>query len=298
MKLSLILSSLVIAVGALSACTSKSHHADGGAPRSPAQASEDSLYKDGFLTPYKDGKEWDASDPLLKDNKKLKYGDLTIWKLREMAVAKRDAELDLIFSHGLNMNRLPVGYSAGAGHPFPGFLGGLGPLHVVLNALTSGNWLGKIFMDSGNGNVSKGKNRIYNAYKFKVMPTASFTTYMFYPTDDQTVFDQPELKKDINSNFVVLNYADPVTGANYTIEPLLKVIPVFDVMVAVPGLYGPLYVGRTWKGKYDSVTKTFHADDVNDLIARYFLDFNPGALAEQEKNHNSFKYKETKVPVR
>lgn len=61
-------------------------------------------------------------------------------------------------------------------------------------------------------------------------------------------------------------------------------VPVFDVQVAVPGKYGPVYIGKTWLGKYTK-NREFTATDPNKLIARYFLDFNPEAVKEQKEEH-------------
>ena len=59
---------------------------------------------------------------------------------------------------------------------------------------------------------------------------------------------------------------------------------VYDVMVAVKGKYGPIFVGKTWLGKYDK-NGEFTASNPDKLAARYFLDFNEGALKEQSEHH-------------
>ena len=43
-------------------------------------------------------------------------------------------------------------------------------------------------------------------------------------------------------------------------------------------------MGKTWLGKYDDKGE-FIASDPDKLIARYFLDFNDGALREQREEH-------------
>lgn len=240
-----------------------------------------------FLPSRDNGNPWNAAD------QRLKRGELTIWKLQEMAVAGKFAEINELFNHGLTMDHLPMGYSAGTGVPFPTTDASV---KKMLDWLTGLNWRGKIFYDSGKPNVSHGFNRIL---KFppgrEVLPTAKFVTTMIDINEDQHDFDQPELARGATSNFVVLNYADPVAGVNWPVEHALTLIPVYDVMVAVPGKYGPLYVGKTWLGKYDKKTHVFHANNPDSLIAYYFLDFNEEALNEQKANHWAGG-KETKKP--
>ena len=85
------------------------------------------------------------------------------------------------------------------------------------------------------------------------------------------------------SNLVVLNYSDPTTRS-YLVEILATQVHGYDVMVAVKGKYGPVYIGKTWLGKYDD-TGEFTAHDPNKIIGYYFLDFNEGALSEQREYH-------------
>ena len=54
---------------------------------------------------------YDHDDPILRTGE----GGLTIWVLQKMAQEKRFKELDDLFDNGVNMNSLPVGYSARAG---------------------------------------------------------------------------------------------------------------------------------------------------------------------------------------
>ena len=67
-------------------------------------------------------------------------------------------------------------------------------------------------------------------------------------------------------------------------ETALTKVQVYDLQVAVKGKYGPVFVGKTWVGKYDKEGK-FTATNLDKLIARYFIDFNEEALREQRENH-------------
>jgi hypothetical protein len=49
------------------------------------------------------------------------------------------------------------------------------------------------------------------------------------------------------SNLAVLNYSDPTTKP-YLLETLATQVHGYDVMVAVKGKYGPVFVGKTWLG--------------------------------------------------
>jgi hypothetical protein len=82
---------------------------------------------------------------------------------------------------------------------------------------------------------------------------------------------------------VVLNYSDPLTKP-YVQELLVTKIRGFDAMVAVRGKYGPVFVGKTWLGKYDKKGE-FIASDPDKLAGWYFLDFNTEAVEEQRKSH-------------
>jgi hypothetical protein len=82
---------------------------------------------------------------------------------------------------------------------------------------------------------------------------------------------------------VVIAYTQPVTRA-YLQERLLTLVGVIDIMVAVRGRYGPVFVGKTWLGKYDR-NGAFRATHPAKPAARYFLDFNPAALKEQREMH-------------
>ena len=58
---------------------------------------------------------------------------------------------------------------------------------------------------------------------------------------------------------------------------------MYDAQVAVRGKYGPIFIGKTWLGKYDK-NGEFTAFDPNQTVAWYFLDFNDTASRNNEKN--------------
>ena len=80
------------------------------------------------------------------------------------------------------------------------------------------------------------------------------------------------------ANVVELNYAEPGAGV---IPELVKAVGIYDLMVAIPGKYGPVYVGKTWFGRYKQGTEPNSFRAKTSQVLWYFLDFNPGALAEQ-----------------
>lgn len=210
-----------------------------------------------------------AADPALRK------GDLTVWKLKEMAENKEFAALEDLFNNGVSLDRLPVGYAAGAGARVLNFQTRL--MTNAIDSLTGKNWRGKIFFNSKDPAKSHGLNRIKKSLLFEtapIVPMAAFTTELL---------DRHELAPKATSNLVILNYAHPKTQS-YWQEIALTTIQVYDVMVAVPGKYGPLYIGKTWLGTYDS-KGDFRAFDPNKLVAWYFLDFNPEALSEQRRSH-------------
>jgi len=66
--------------------------------------------------------------------------------------------------------------------------------------------------------------------------------------------------------------------------------------VAVKGKYGPVFIGKTWLGKYDKQGE-FTAFNPDKLIAWYFLDFNDGALKEQQEKHWDGSQEELLDPI-
>ena len=214
---------------------------------------------------------YNHNDPRLKTGD----GGLTIWTLQDMAQEKRFEELDELFDNGLSMNALPVGMAAGAAARV--FNSDNKLISELLDCIASKNWRGKVFFISTNGRVSQGRNRIRESLLLpnsRIVPMAKFDTMLL---------DSHPLAPHANSNVVILSYSDPLTRP-YLQERLVSKIPVYDIQVAVPGKYGPVYIGKTWLGKYDKNGK-FTASDPNKLIARYFLDFNPDAVKEQKEKH-------------
>jgi hypothetical protein len=217
---------------------------------------------------------YDHDDPSLKTGE----GGLTVWALQQMAKEKRFKELDDLFDNGLNMNALPGGMSAGVG------VSTLGPKLVTgrlvndwMSAFAENNWRGKIFFSSNNKRVSQGRNRIRSSW---VNSRAPFVPMMKFTT---MLLDSHYLAPGAKSNIVILTYTDPLTKP-YLQEFVATKIKAVDLQVAVKGKYGPVYIGKTWFGKYDKDGK-FTANEPNKVVGRYFLDFNEGALQEQQESH-------------
>lgn len=199
----------------------------------------------------------------------------TVWTLQTLAQQGRvDILEDLFNNHGINLEKLPEGYAAGTGARV--FDIGAPLFGKLMDELTGSNWRGKIFFPSEDPRKSMGLNRIRYTLlaKTTVTPMGSFVTQLL---------DKHYLVPHVKSNFVVLNYAKPITK-KYWQELALTQIEVYDVMVAVPGKYGPVFIGKTWLGHYDK-DRAFKANNTQQLIAWYFLDFNPGALAAQQNEH-------------
>jgi hypothetical protein len=204
-----------------------------------------------------------------------------------MAQEKRFSELDHLFDNGLTMNALPVGMAAGTGARV--FDIDIALIDEALNWFVGKFWRGKIFFSSNNKKISQGRNRIrqsiLNPFS-QFVPMAKFTTKLL---------DSDPLAPRAKSNLVILNYADPLTKP-YWLELLATEIHGYDVMVAVKGKYGPVFVGKTWLGKYDE-TGEFTASHTDKLSARYFLDFNKDALREQREHHWDGSEEEVLHPI-
>ena len=216
-------------------------------------------------------KGYDHSNPSLRTGGR----GLTVWTLQKMAQEKRFKELDDLFDNGLTMNALPVGMAAGTAARV--FDIDIELITQCLDSFVSKLWRGKIFFSSNNKRVSEGRNRMRKsifAPFSPIVPMAKFTTRLL---------NSHPLAPRAKSNLVILNYAD-VSTKPYLAELLLTEVQVYDVQVAIKGKYGPVFVGKTWLGKYDEKGE-FTASDPNKIIARYFLDFNEGALREQREHH-------------
>src|SRR5262245_60528525 len=91
---------------------------------------------------------------------------------------------------------------------------------------------------------------------------------------DTMLLDSHPLTPKAKSNVVILSYPDPRTRP-YWQELAFTKVQVYDIQVAVKGKYGPVFIGKTWVGKYDKQGE-FTASNQDKLIAWYFLDFNGG----------------------
>src|SRR5215813_10431793 len=216
-------------------------------------------------------RRYDHNDPSLK----VGEGGLTVWDLHDMAKKKQFKELNDLFNNGLSMKSLPVGLCAGAAARVFDIDNKV--IADVLDALTGKNWRGKVFFPSNNKKVSKGRNRIKASL---VLPNAPIGPMAKF---DTMLLDSHPLVPEAKSNVVILNYADLQTRP-YWQELALTKVQVYDVQVAVKGKYGPVFLGKTWLGRYDKQGE-FTASDPDKLIAWYFIDFNDGALKEQQAQH-------------
>jgi len=222
-------------------------------------------------------KEKDAMTSYDHDDPNLRTGrdGLTIWVLQKMAQEKRFNELDDLFGNGLTMNALPVGYAAGTAARVLDVDNK--PIAEALDYLTGRNWRGKVFFTSNDKRVSEGRNRMRESLlraNSPIVPMAKFVTRLL---------DSHPLAPGVRSNLVILNYADLRTRP-YVQERALSMVPVYDVQVAVRGQYGPVFIGKTWLGKYDRQGE-FTASNPDRVMAWYFLDFSDDAIREQLKNH-------------
>jgi hypothetical protein len=215
-------------------------------------------------------KGYDHGDPALAD-----IAGPTVWDLQEMAYSGRFAELDHLFDNGVTMNALPAGIAAGTA--FGVFDSGSKVVTGFVRALAGKNWRGKIVFPSNNKTISEGRNRIRQSPlhpRSPIVPMARF---------DATLVPSHPLAPHAKSNMVAITYAQPLTRP-YLQERLLTVVGLIDIMVAVRGRYGPVFVGKTWLGRYDK-NGGFRAAQPDRLFARYFLDFNAAALKEQSDTH-------------
>ena len=223
------------------------------------------------------------------DDPSLRTGDggLTIWDLQKMAQEKRLKELNDLFDDGLSMNALPVGVCAGTAARVLDLDVGLIP--EWLDWFAEKSWRGKIYFSSNNKRASEGRNRVRSSL---VNPASPFIPMCKFQT---TLVDSHPLAPRAKSNIVILNYADPLTKP-YMLERLVKQIPLIDLMVAVKGKYGPVFIGKTWMGRYDG-KGDFTASNPDKLSNWYFLDFNEGALKEQREKHSDGSREEFPDPV-
>jgi len=226
---------------------------------------------------------YDHDDPSLRTGD----GGFTIWDFQKMAQEKRLTELDELFNNGLTMNALPVGVCAGSVARV--FDMNVAPIPEWLDWFAEKNWRGKIYFSSNNKRVSEGRNRVRSSL---VNPFSGFIPMCKFRT---MLVDSHYLAPRAQSNIVVLDYSDPLTEP-YMLERLVKQIPLIDLMVAVKGKYGPVFIGKTWLGRYDEKGE-FTASDPDKLSNWYFLDFNEGALKEQRESHLDGSSEEIPDPI-
>ena len=214
---------------------------------------------------------YDHDDPSLRTG----ADGLTVWTLQEMAHKKQFKELNDLFNDGLTMNSLPVGLAAGAAARVLDIESNV--IGEALVSLTAKNWRGKVFFSSNNKCVSEGRNRIKASALLPNSPIVPMCKF------DTMLLDSHPLVPEAKSNVVILSYPDPETRP-YWQELAFTKVQVYDVQVAVKGKYGPVFIGKTWLGKYDKQGE-FTASNPDKLIAWYFIDFNDGALKEQQEKH-------------
>ena len=109
------------------------------------------------------------------------------------------------------------------------------------------------------------------------------------------LLDSHPLAPRARGNIVILNYTDPLTRP-YWQEYIPTKLHAIDLQVAVKGKYGPVFIGKTWFGKYDK-NGDFTAGDPNKVVGRYFLDFNAAALKEQRESHWDGSEEEVLDPI-
>ena len=204
-------------------------------------------------------KRYDHNDPSLKTGE----GGLTVWALHEMAQKKQFKELNDLFNNGLNMNSLPVGLAAGAAARVLDIDNKV--IADALDSLTGRNWRGKVFFSSNNKRVSKGRNRIKASVLLPNSPIVPMCKF------DTMLLDSHPLVPEAKSNVVILSYPDPETRP-YWQELAFTKVQVYDVQVAVKGKYGPVFIGKTWFGKYDKQGEftASYPDKLNCLVLYRF----------------------------
>jgi len=228
-------------------------------------------------------KTYDHDDPSLKSGE----GGLTIWTLQKMALERRFKELDDLFDSGVSLNSLPVGMSAGVGASTLDT--DIKLINEWMTIFAAKNWRGKIFFSSNDKRVSQGRNRIRSnllSSRGPFVPMMKFTTMLL---------DSHSLTPTAKSNIVSLTYTDPLTKP-YLMEFVATRLQALDLQVAVRGRYGPVYIGKTWFGKYDKNAE-FTANVPHKVVGLYFLDFNEGALKEQRESHWDGSEEEVLDPI-
>lgn len=205
-------------------------------------------------------KVYDASDAALRIGEEgITVNDLAAW-----AKEGREAKLEELFSdYSVSLKCVPQGHSAGTVARVLNIqLGGIAS--SLLDIIASASWIGKRFdaPEANDCRVTSGVNRLFGR---------EFVSFVTRLLDRSRIVGS-------RSNIVELNYAQPGRGV---IPGMVKAVGIYDLMVAVPGKHGPLYVGKTWFGKYNKGTEINSFSPHTAQTLWYFLDFNTGALEEQ-----------------
>lgn len=204
--------------------------------------------------------------------------ELGIYTLERLAKKENYRVLDYIFNcKSEYIKSLPSGYAAGTGSKsslardvFAKFR------EDELKSL----WHGKIFFQSENERMTVGKSRLYSRDQKKIIPMANFVSRLA-----ETHPYVPEIAS--GANVITLNYSHLKTPRKkHHLETLLDDLQTYDVLVAIKDSDKKLYIGKTWKGKYDRSTTKFTADEPEKVIAWFFLDFSESGLAAQKKVEN------------
>ncbi|MBI3548989.1 MAG: hypothetical protein HY078_08120 [Elusimicrobia bacterium] len=206
-------------------------------------------------------------------DKRLAVGaeGITINELSALAKEKKFDVLEKLFKeYAVTVACLPHGHSAGAP-------GGVFVEHVrtgvsgAFTELAGLLWQGKVFSPGAGPECrseSNGENRVSALEYIKFVPR---------------LIGKSSLASTRASNMVELNYSAPGVG----VLPLaVRALGVYDLMAAVPGKYGPLYIGKTWLGRYNkgNAPDSFVKYRNSKQVAWFFLDFSEGALNDQKQD--------------
>jgi hypothetical protein len=123
-------------------------------------------------------------------------------------------------------------------------------------------------------------------------PHSHFVPMMKFST---MLLDSHPLTPTAKSNVVILTYTDPLTKP-YLQEFIPTKLHALDLQVAVKGKYGPVFIGKTFFGKYDK-NGEFTANVPIKVVGWYFIDFNEGALKEQKESHWDGSEEEVLDPI-
>ena len=251
-----------------------------------------------FEVPLLDVNDPTTGRPYSDDSDSLKVGPtgVTTYTLKEMIDnGQEKIVLDYFNNYGVNMISLPAGYAAGTGARIFG-LDVDSLTSRLLGILTGKSWYGKFFEGTDECRItSTGANRIWSEDRVE------FVTQII-PKDQ--LHRYTNIAVNPRSNVVELNYSDTRPGYSRSIDSrnskqrdplgtvarLVEKLGIYDLIVAIPGRYGPIWLGRTWRGDYSGQGpehrpdfEPYFKDDSQKQIAWFFLDFNEAALAKQRQ---------------